>query len=160
MSITSDVPRLNDRFVDQQGALTRAWQAFFRKVGEVIKFIGSEQTFDLVNNQVAAASITPLKFDKSYTSVVYIDYFIQRVTSSTEKNQNGVLIATYAAKVGTWSIREYGTSGPDVSGVTISITTAGQIQYTSSNLAGTAVISRIVFRTREIAAKAYYSKAG
>lgn len=159
MISASEFPRINDRFVDGQGVLTKAWYNFFRMIGDVIRYIGYEQVFVLVNNQAVVASIPGLKFDKSYTSAVFIEYFIQRIHTA-ESAQTGVLIATYKALAGTWSIREYGTSGPDAAGITFTITTAGQVQYTSSNLAGTQVLSRIVFRTREIAAKAYYSKAG
>lgn len=159
ISRSADFPPFKDRLFEQDWFVSRAWTAFFRRCGEVLRFIGSEQTFPLVNNTAVAADITKLKFDKSYTSVVFIDYFIQRV-ASTEVAQTGVLIATYKALAGSWSIREYGTSGPDVAGITFSITAAGQVQYTSTNLAGTEVISRLVFRTRELAAKAYYSKAG
>jgi hypothetical protein len=160
ISKTADQPPFKDRIFESDYFVSRAWQAFFRRCGEVLRFIGSEQTFPLVNNQGSAADITPLKFDKSYTTVVFIDYFVQRITSSTKKNQAGIKIAVYDADANSWVISEYGTSGPDAAGITFSITSTGQVQYTSSNLAGTETISRIVFRTRELAAKAYYSKAG
>lgn len=150
-----------EAMVDARGLLSRAWQQFFRKISDCLKFIGDEQFFDLVNNQVGAANITPLKFDKQYTSQAIIDYVVQRTTSTTELIQSGTKHAVYKPRANTWSLLEYGTSGPDASGITFSITSTGQIQYTSTNLGGTPSLSRIVMRIREIAGKSdLYSKVG
>lgn len=141
--------------------LSRSWQQFFRKIQDLIDYNSDEQSFALVNNQVAAADITPLTFDKRYTSYVIIDYVIQRTSSSAELIQTGILMAAYKPRANTWSIREYGTSGPDASGVTFSITSSGQVQYTTSNQAGTIALSRIVFRVKELKAKSStYSVVG
>lgn len=161
ISYSADSPPFKDRLFEADWFVARAWQAFFRRVSEVLKYIGQERTFDIVNNQAAAANITNLQFDYQYVTLVFIEYFIQRVTSTTELNQAGIKIAVYKRRANTWTILEYGTSGPDAAGITFSITAAGQVQYTSTNIAGTEAISRMIFRTREIAAKsAIYSKIG
>lgn len=150
-----------EALVDSKGILSRTWQQFFRKISDCLKFIGDEKVFQLVNNTAVAADIVPLSFDKQYTSLAVIDYCIQRVTSGVERTQSGTLHAVYRPGIPTWALREYGTAGPDVSGITFSITSTGQIQYTSTNLAGTEVLSRIFFRVRELAGKSdFYSKVG
>ena len=150
-----------EKLINAQMYLTRSWVDFIRLVVDCLKYVGSEDQFELVNNQSGAADITPLKFDYSYTSAVFIEYVIQRVTSSTNAIQAGVKVVVYNPDSGAWTIAEYGTSTPAAAGITFSITSTGQVQYTSSNLAGTQEISRICFRKREIAAKSsIYSKVG
>jgi len=146
---------------DNSGVVNYSWQAFFRKIGEILKYLGFETSFKIVNNTSSAADITYLKLDKQFTSVAIIDYFIQRITSSVELNQSGTLHAVYEHSSATWNLREYGTAGPDSAGITFSITSSGQIQYTSSNIAGTETISRLIYRKRELAGKtSVYSKMG
>lgn len=139
--------------INAGGLLSSAWTQFFVVISNVLQYVGEEQTFPLANNQSVAADIEPLKLDKSYTSAAFIEYLIQRITSSTNRIQAGILRATYNPDTATWAIAEYGTSGPDASGITFSITSTGQVQYTSSNLAGTGEISRIAFRVKPIQAK-------
>lgn len=152
---------LTEQMLDSSGLLSRVWQNFFLKFVPVMSFIGQEKEFVLANNQAVAANVTGLVFDKSYTSQVVIDYCIQRLTSTTEVIQSGTKHAVYKPGAATWSLLEYGTPGPDASGITFSITSAGQIKYTSSNLGGTQSISRIFYRVRELAGKhTLYSKVG
>ena len=52
------------------------------------------------------------------------------------------------------------SNGPSSAGVTLTVTSAGQIQYATTNLSGTESISRIIVKPRKIYAKSsLYSKA-
>lgn len=160
ISRSSFKPPIKDMLADDEGLLSRAWQTFFRKISDLLDYLGQESSFNLANNQAVAAAITGLIFDFGYTSQVIIDYVIQRTTSTTELIESGTLHLIYRPKTLTWSIYSASTLG-DASGVTFSITSTGQVKYTSSNIGGTQVLSRIVFRKRELAAKSsLYSKVG
>lgn len=139
--------------VGLNGLISSLWNQFFVVVSNVLQYVGEEQTFALVNNQSSAANIDQLVFDKNYVSAAFVEYLIQRVTSSTSLIQIGILRITYNPDTDSWAIGEYGTSGPSSAGITFSITSTGQVRYTSSNLAGTQEISRIAFRIRPIQAK-------
>ncbi len=152
---------ISDVLTDDQGRLSRVWHSFFSRISDALAYLGQEKIFPLVNNQGSAASITDLKFDFKYTSAAFVEYLIQRVTTTTVKLQAGIKMAVYNPDTGAWTLAEYGTSGPDAAGITFSITTLGQVQYTSSNLGGTEEISRIVFRVRPLAGKSsIYSRVG
>jgi hypothetical protein len=160
-SNSSFTPRYDSAVLDERGLLSRVWQTFMRKVSQALSFLGDEYNFDLVNNTAVAASITNLSFDRYYTSQAVVDYVIQRWTTSTGLFESGCFHAVYQPDTDDWALVSIGTAGPDASGITLTITAAGQIQYTSTNIAGTQNISRIVFRVREIAAKSsLYSKVG
>ena len=150
------LPQFNVPAGDENGLLTRAWQEFLRAVSLVVDYIGTEQSFKLVNNNGTPLNITGLKFDKSYTSQVTVEYLIQRVTTAADLNECGIFFLKYNPFAETWTL----TSGPTTAGITLTVTSSGQVQYVSTNQAGTSKLSRIVFRKRELAAKAYYSKVG
>lgn len=147
--------------VDIGGKISSVWLQFFVLISNALSYLSEEISFKIVNNTAVAAEITGLSFDKRFISAAYVDYLIQRITSSTSKVQLGILRVTYNPDTDAWSQAEYGTSGPDAAGITFSITSDGQMKYTSSNLAGTEEISRIVFRIRSMQAKhSSYSKVG
>ena len=139
--------------IDQRGLLSFVWTQFFSLISSALAYLGEEMYFDLVNNQSSAVNIDRMFFDKGLVSAGFVEYLIQRVTSTTNRIQLGILRVTYNPDTDLWSLAEYGTSGPDSAGITFSITSTGQIQYVSSNLGGTQEISRIVFRMRTIQAK-------
>ena len=156
MKFSSKAP-FSSTLVDKLGNLSREWQQFFQLILNAIGYLGQEESFDLTNNTAVAANITPLIFDHQYTSQAMVDYFIQRVHSGTESNEDGTFRVRYNKRANNWTL----SNGPSGSGITLSITSAGQVQYTSSNIAGTVSISRIVFRVREMKAKhSTYSRVG
>lgn len=152
---------IQDALASSQGLVATTWSDFFKAVVRALDPIGYELTFLLVNNQASAANVTDMAFSGLGTSAAYIDYLIQRITVSTgavESIEAGVLILIYKPAAATWVIV---SGAPSTAGVTLTITADGQVQYTSTNITGTPVVSRIAWRARLIAAKHYaYSKAG
>ena len=145
-----------DQVLDDDGLLTRPWQSFFRFVQAVIDPLGVEQSFELVNNQASAADVVGLQLNGAKTSTAIIEYIIQRITTSTgatELVEAGVKQAVFKPVSNSWSLLTIGTPGPSASGVTLSITSLGQVQYTSSNITGTALISKFTYRVRSMGAK-------
>lgn len=152
---TLDVPYDSDVITsDKKLALT--WQHFFRKLYDLVSPMGFEKSFLLVNNQAAAADIAGFQLSSSKLNHAIIEYFIQRVTTgggATELIESGILIAGYKPTSAAWELITIGTPGPNVSGVTLSITADGQVKYTSTSVTGTAWLSKITYRVRTLAAK-------
>jgi predicted acyltransferase (DUF342 family) len=103
-------------------------------------------TATINNNQVAPANVSGLSFDPSTTRGVVIDYSIYRYHTSptTEVASTGTIRLIYKDVAATWAIDE--TYVGDIVGVTFTITPAGQIQYTSTNLGGTLNTSIMKYR--------------
>jgi hypothetical protein len=95
----------------------------------------------ILNNQASPISIAGLSFSGS-TSGRFI-YEIRRSTDSATIECSGNVDALYIDS--TWQLSEYNRLGDD-SGVVFSITSGGQIQYTSSNMSGSGYSGTITFR--------------
>lgn len=100
---------------------------------------------EIVNNQVSAANITGLLLDSAQYRSVQVFYEIWRKTASSERVCSGWFKAFYKESTANWVI-ELGPFEPEEHGVTFSITTAGQVQYTSDNMAGASYESEAIFR--------------
>jgi hypothetical protein len=140
----------------ETGLITENWRDFFRVVKETLDPLGVEKAFTIENNQVTEADITGLKFNSSNVSLAIFEYLIKRVTTGTnpvELLQAGTLHFVYRPTDEDWDIITVGTPGPDSSGVVLTITPEGQVQYISSLVDGTASISKIFYRVRTISGK-------
>ena len=87
----------------------------------------------IANNQIVAQSLTGVAFDSTEHRAVILSYSILRSIDGIESSQVGQLRLAYRAS--SWSLSD-DFSGDDA-GVTFTITSAGQVQYTSTNLVGT-----------------------
>lgn len=154
-----NVPYSNE-VLDEQGLLSRVWQQFFRLIEDALNYLGTETSIPLVNNQVAPANL--IKFDKAYTSGVFFEYLIQRITDSSELVELGEYTFWYMPSANSWfAARPFYSYTGSPTDISLGITADGQVYYTSTNQAGVKILSRIVFRKREIAAKSsLYSKVG
>lgn len=153
---TTEIP-LRNKLSTDDGFVSESWLYFFRDVLDGILYLNKEISFPLVNNQSGAVDLTPLSFDKTSTSQVTVDYLIQRTTSTNESVSSGTFHLSYLPRSDSWQIE----NAPSGSGVTLTITSTGQVQYTTTNQTGTLSISRIIFRARKIGGKSsIYSKLG
>lgn len=93
--------------------------------------------FTVANNISSAANVTGLVFDKTKVYGARILYHLHRESSLGELNGIGEIYVWYCPILVGWKIawNEYNDS--DDHGVIFTVTSAGQIQYTSSNLGGT-----------------------
>lgn len=159
---TLSVP-FSSSFSVEGGTMTEAWEGFFIDLQDRVKAMGDERHFILENNQSVAADIDGLFLSKNIDSQMFVDFLIQRYTedpSGFEAVEAGTLNIVYRPGARTYVVEHAVTSGPDTSGVTFSITSSGQVQYTSTDIAGTEKLSRIFFRMRPIAGKSLiYSSA-
>ena len=90
--------------------------------------------FTIANNQSIAASVTGLLFNKVNFKGAQIPFDIQRQTASSNFKESGVIYVSHNSFTDAWDIAV--DSKFDDAGVTFSITSAGQVQYTSTNMAG------------------------
>lgn len=121
----------------------------------VFNTLMTETQFVVANAQAVAASITGLLFDEAVYRSVEVRYTMERRSATQGYRQHGRLIATYEAFAGAWSIAnivDSGSSGPDT-GVTFSITSGGQIQYTSDDVTGGTYVGKMRHRSFMLFAK-------
>lgn len=86
----------------------------------------------ILNNQSSVANVTELLFDSTIVRAATVFYYIFRKHGATEIMESGTITIRYVNSAWTFT-QEY--QGDDT-GVTLSITSGGQFQYTSTNLAG------------------------
>ncbi len=157
--ITIQAP-IKTPITDENGNLSRPWGVYLLEIEKALVPLGIEKYFELVNNTAVAADIEGLSFDKQKVSQASVDYLIQRVTTgggAVEKIETGTFYLAYLPTSNNWVL----SSVPSTAGVTLTVTSGGQVQYTSSNETGTASISKLTYKARTLAAKnSQYSEAG
>lgn len=96
------------------------------------------------NNQTTPINVPNLRFDTVQTRHAIISYSVYRVKGSDELSQAGQMYVTYKNNSGTWEIID-NTVGD--AGIVFTITPAGQVQYTTTDLtdAGT-YVGKMSFR--------------
>lgn len=143
----ANVPsRINGTNVDAN------WWNILAQAGiNVEKFLGSsgfqaEATFAVVNNQAVAADVTGALFAGAAIRSFEFDYQIYRNTTgagATELAERGKIYGVYSTVAATWEITIQSVGN---GGVIFSITALGQLQYTSTNITGTAATSVMHYR--------------
>lgn len=101
----------------------------------------------ILNNQVGAVNVVGLNFDPTTVRGAVIEFSIYRTSSLEEKVEVGTIYAGHKSTTNTWDFVVVGSAG---SGVTLSITTAGQVQYLSDNMTGTGYSGTMKFRARSL----------
>lgn len=101
-------------------------------------------TATIANNQTSAANLTGLLVDKDESPSAKVDYAIIRQYSGGYLHEAGSLYLVYDLVAEIWRISANVFGGTNA-GVELTITAGGQVQYTSSNVAGTAVINEMSF---------------
>lgn len=146
---------IRDKLLDGQ-FLNSPWEWFFRQIYERLHALGDERSFEIANNQASAADISGLKFSSRDLSQAVVEFLVTRVTTgggATELVESGLFIVAYKPTSDAWAINLVNINSPQNSGVDFTITAAGQVQYTSSNITGTASISRMFYRVRTLGGK-------
>lgn len=147
---------IKDRLVDQNGYLSKSWEWYFDELQKFVWPLGNEQSFAITNNQGSAADVTGMKFNSGGQTSILIEYLVQRITTGAgaqELTESGILLANYNPTSNTWNLAALHEHQPDDAGMAFTITSAGQVQYTSSNITGTASISTIWWRSRTLGGK-------
>lgn len=115
----------------------------------------------LSNNTSSSSNILNFFFDAAIVRSFNADYSIYRViknssnTITLEYSEEGIVSGTYKNGTNSWEFTQQGLSLQS-SGVILSITNAGQVQYTSTNIStpvGGSQSIKIGFRARTIIAQ-------
>lgn len=108
-----------------------------------------ETSFTIANAQASVANVTGLSFTAASYRSAEVEYEISRKTdtASSEVRSIGTLRLAYRAQSSAWEILGENSSG-DETGVTFSITAAGQVQYSSTNISGSNYAGTLKFRAR------------
>jgi len=102
-------------------------------------------SFTIVNNQSSAANVFGCLFDTSTVRSAIIEYSVYRSSSVSELSEVGHIYVTYKSTAASWEIvQNYAGS----SEVNFTITSGGQLQYTSTNFAGTGYVGKMKFTAR------------
>lgn len=112
----------------------------------------TETQFDLANNQGSPADITGLLFSSATLRGALIDYDVSRKTdtASSEVRSVGRVAAIYRQESSSWELTIPEDNGDDT-GITLSITSGGQVQYVSTNISGANYEGKINFKATSFA---------
>ncbi len=109
--------------------------------------IGLETQFALANAQ-ATANVTGLLFSSAAFRSVVIEYDITRKTdtgSSEVRRVAGKLVLVFSEETSNWTLESDEFSG-SLAGVTLTVTTAGQVQYATTDITGANYVGVINFK--------------
>lgn len=100
-------------------------------------------SFTIENNKAVATTVTGLAFDTSTVRGAVIRYSIYRSsTTPTELSETGTMYLAYKSTANTWEVSQVCVGS---SGVTFTITTAGQVQYISTDIGSGSYVGKLKF---------------
>lgn len=136
------------------GEESSAWaEAVTKSLEEVMGPGDLSQKTSTIDNGVTSPKRDILGFfiDPAIVRAAVCEYSVHRKTSSTERVEVGQLFIMYKSGInGANSGFEIVQVGGGFAGVTFSITSNGQVQYTSVGLDGENHIGKITFRARAL----------
>jgi len=100
-------------------------------------------TFTPANNVSSPADITGLAFNGVNIRAVHIKYYVYRNTSTTELAEAGNIRLIYKTVAGSWQIDN--TAVGDPAGIAFTVTSGGQVRYTTTNMGGTGYTAKMSF---------------
>jgi len=125
---------------------------FWRGDGTWVNPAVAQQSFTVANNQSSAANVTGLSFSSASVTAVRVFYKLYRSDSNGERQNVGHLFVQYLPTAASWTIVDerisvFTGSYTDAAGVTFTVTSGGQVQYTSDNMSGTGYSGSLTFKT-------------
>lgn len=106
-----------------------------------------QSSFSIGNNQSTFADVVGLIFDPGQVRSATIQYNIYRVTDTQELSEEGVLRVVYKNNAAVFELTQ-DSSGD--SGVSFQILPTGQVQYSSSLVAGVSYVGTMKFRAQTL----------
>lgn len=132
--------------------ILHGWFDVLRLAGVALEsYVGSgfigETSATLANNS-AATDVVGLLFDKTLYTSALVNLELRRKTDSNEAVAVGTLALIYRTGIDEWEVVPAlnGDGGDDGAGVIFSVTSAGQVQYSSDNMAGTNYVGTFKFK--------------
>lgn len=117
--------------------------AHLKGIDAALLSTGTTYTATIANNQSSAQDVTSAFFDPLLARAIEVSFNTYRSTSTNELAATGTIYLAYLTIAGTWEISCDSTFSN--AGLTFDITDAGQLTYTSSNLAGTSYSGNMKF---------------
>lgn len=134
-SSTPLLPENGDYYYDSSTGFRFRQQGQWRGLGANLE----AQSFTMNNNQASPANISDFVVDESVARAYMVECYISRYRDdNSELVEQRSFKLLYRASTATWELGGITHIGDD-SGVTLSITAAGQMQYTTTNMAGVIV---------------------
>jgi hypothetical protein len=100
-------------------------------------------SFALTNNQSSPANVIGAAFNTASVRSAIISYSLYISTSTNELSECGQIYCTFKSTAGSWELAQ---NYVGISGVVFSITNAGQIQYTTTNVSGINYSGKMKFK--------------
>jgi hypothetical protein len=143
---TQTEPTTSQRWIIRLGIAISSTQVMILQDQGMTAFFNEEVQADItINNNVSSATnVSNLVFDGAVANRFIVDYGLFRSTDTDSLAQAGRLRGVYNEDDAQWYLSD-DYSGQNA-GVTFTITAGGQIQYTSSNLAGTSYVGTLQYR--------------
>jgi hypothetical protein len=147
--LSGENPGYASEITDWAGAVTDALSTV-QKPNDILT-----TTASLANNVTTPTNIPGFSFSTAQVIAIDCRYFVKRVTTgpSATYAEVGYIEGSFDGTNWSITIRTTGDSGiipPSYVGVLLSITPAGQIQYTSTNLPGSTHAGTITFEAKVI----------
>lgn len=131
ITVGNGVAALNSSNIDQS--------QFHRGISQDKK--KHQREFTILNNQAADADLGDLRFDPALIKGFVFEYFITRKDEAQHKSKSGKFTAAYDDVAAEW----YGEGEAALeAGVTLGITTLGQLVYRSTNFSVTAYEGELI----------------
>lgn len=89
-----------------------------------------------LSNNVSTTTLTGALVDKTGYKGAKLDYVLERYTDSSNVQQTGTIWLVYDSKDLGWRIVTNSNLDNEALEITFSVTSGGQIQYTTSNISG------------------------
>jgi hypothetical protein len=132
---------------DPAGWGGEATDAFVELANVVASVAGAQDILqtaaNIANNQTSVANVVGLSFNPSLVRGARVDYNVYRVTSTNEVVEQASMYLSYKPNAALWDITTVGSQGANI---VWSITSLGQVQYTSDNMPGSSYSGQITFR--------------
>lgn len=105
----------------------------------------AETTFTFANNQSSVANVTGCLFSSASCKSAKVDVAVRRSTNSSQLRSWVEIYLTYDDNGTAWQVSDQVWHGDDP-GLTFSVTAGGQVQYVSTNVAGSSYSGASRFR--------------
>lgn len=111
---------------------------------------GLVQQEQAIGNNQTGQNVSALLYDSLISRGAQVRYLVDRGTdtAANKVQQIGTLFIRYDSNTSDWFISEGDMQGD--AGVTFTITSGGQVQYTSSNLSGSNYYGNIYFYNEQV----------
>lgn len=107
------------------------------------------QTFILTQNANTNLNIPNLNFPIEEVRSAFIKYAVYRSTASNSSFDSGEMVIIYDSLSSTWYLQRESVGNSDTD-IIFNITSAGQIQITTTSLSGTGYSGRIAFSAQAL----------